>query len=136
VRYRYRNSPDEEYVGFIAEDVPALVAMQDRKSLSAMDIVAVLTRVAKEQKAQLTAQKAQLTTQKAEIVALQKKAGQLTELKAENAALSSRQARLEKERSDSLARMERLESRMEMLTRAMAADHVAMADGITEGRSN
>jgi acetolactate synthase small subunit len=36
-------------VGFIAEDVPDLVATTDRKGLSAMDIVAVLTKAVKEQ---------------------------------------------------------------------------------------
>ena len=54
VRYVYKNSPDEEYVGFIAEDVPGLVAMNDHKSLSPMDIVAVLTTVTKEQKIKMT----------------------------------------------------------------------------------
>jgi hypothetical protein len=53
VRYVYRNSPDEEYLGFIAEEVPDLVASNDRKSLSPMDIVAVLTTVTKEQKAEI-----------------------------------------------------------------------------------
>lgn len=46
VLYRGAASPDgEQYVGFIAEDVPDLVAQIDRESLSPMDIVAVLTRV-------------------------------------------------------------------------------------------
>jgi hypothetical protein len=36
-------------VGFIAEDVPDLVAMPDRKGLSAMDVVAVLTKVVQQQ---------------------------------------------------------------------------------------
>jgi hypothetical protein len=36
------------HVGFIAEDVPDLVATKDRKGLSPMDIVAVLTQVLKE----------------------------------------------------------------------------------------
>ena len=53
VRYVYKNSGDEEYVGFIAEDVPDLVAMNDHKSLSPMDIVAVLTTVTKDQKAKV-----------------------------------------------------------------------------------
>jgi hypothetical protein len=30
VRYVYKNSRDEEYVGFVAEDVPDLVAQNDR----------------------------------------------------------------------------------------------------------
>ncbi|MEZ5501717.1 MAG: tail fiber domain-containing protein [Halioglobus sp.] len=53
VRFVYKNSRDEEYVGFISEDVPDLVATNDRKSLSPMDIVAVLTTVAKEQAAKM-----------------------------------------------------------------------------------
>jgi hypothetical protein len=36
-------------VGFIAEDVPELVAQNDRKSLSTLDIVGVLTKVVQEQ---------------------------------------------------------------------------------------
>jgi len=49
VRYRYRTDPSEETLGFIAEDVPDLVAVADRKGLSPMDIVAVLTRVVQQQ---------------------------------------------------------------------------------------
>jgi hypothetical protein len=49
VTYEYKVDPKEQYVGFIAEDVPALVATQDRKGLSPMDIVAVLTKVVKDQ---------------------------------------------------------------------------------------
>tara|TARA_R110000782_G_scaffold13457_6_gene39639 strand:+ start:719 stop:1900 length:1182 start_codon:yes stop_codon:yes gene_type:complete len=49
VVFNYRAEQGEDYVGFIAEDVPALVANRDRDSLSAMDIVAVLTRVVQEQ---------------------------------------------------------------------------------------
>jgi hypothetical protein len=49
VKYNYRVDKDEKHVGFIAEDVPDLVAMKDRKGLSPMDIVAVLTKVVKGQ---------------------------------------------------------------------------------------
>jgi hypothetical protein len=49
VQFRYKNDSAETYVGFIAEDVPELVAMEGRKSLSAMDIVAVLTKVVQDQ---------------------------------------------------------------------------------------
>ncbi len=54
-RYVYKNSPEEEYIGFIAEDVPELVATNDRKSLASMDIVAVLTKVVKEQDSEIEA---------------------------------------------------------------------------------
>ena len=49
VKYNYLSEKNESYVGFIAEDVPEVVAMNDRKSLSAMDIVALLTKVVQEQ---------------------------------------------------------------------------------------
>jgi SH3-like domain-containing protein len=49
VQFNYKNDAQESYVGFIAEDVPELVATSDRKGLSAMDVVAVLTRVIQEQ---------------------------------------------------------------------------------------
>ncbi len=48
VTYDYIANKDEHHVGFIAEDVPSLVASEDRKSLSPMDIVAVLTKVVQE----------------------------------------------------------------------------------------
>ena len=35
--------------GFIAEEVPELISTKDRKGLSSMDIVAVLTKVVQEQ---------------------------------------------------------------------------------------
>lgn len=49
VKFRYKTAPDENTVGFIAEEVPDLVATNSRKSLSTMDIVAVLTKVVQEQ---------------------------------------------------------------------------------------
>ena len=49
VRFNYRDERQEDYVGFIAEDVPDLVASRDRNTLSPMDIVAVLTRVVQAQ---------------------------------------------------------------------------------------
>lgn len=49
VRFRYKASPQEEQLGFIAEDVPDLVAVNDRQSVAPMDIAAVLTRVVQAQ---------------------------------------------------------------------------------------
>jgi len=49
VKYNYKREKDEEYVGFIAEDVPDLVATKNKDSMSAMDVTAVLTKVIKEQ---------------------------------------------------------------------------------------
>lgn len=49
VTFAYKANPAETHVGFIAEDVPELVATTDRKGLSSMDVVAVLTKVIQEQ---------------------------------------------------------------------------------------
>lgn len=49
IKYAYKADPSEHHLGFVAEDVPDLVATSDRKGLSAMDIVAVLTKVVQEQ---------------------------------------------------------------------------------------
>ena len=60
VQFNYKSDEDESYVGFIAEDVPELVATSDRKGLSAMDIVAVLTRVIQLQQQQIEELEAKL----------------------------------------------------------------------------
>jgi len=49
VKFQYKTAPDENSVGFIAEEVPDLVATNSRKSISTMDVVAVLTKVVQEQ---------------------------------------------------------------------------------------
>lgn len=49
VTFQYKAEPGEKYVGFIAEDVPELVATNDHQHLSPMDVVAVLTKVVQEQ---------------------------------------------------------------------------------------
>jgi hypothetical protein len=49
VRFNYKADKEDECLGFIAEDVPELVASKDRKSMSAMDVVAILTKIAQEQ---------------------------------------------------------------------------------------
>ncbi len=53
VTFNYKQEEQEQYVGFIAEDVPKLVASSDRVGVSALDIVAVLTRVVKLQQQQI-----------------------------------------------------------------------------------
>ncbi len=59
VTYNYKVEKEEQYVGFIAEDVPDVVAMNDRKSLSPMDMVGVLTKVVQEQDIQIAELRAQ-----------------------------------------------------------------------------
>src|SRR5206468_4172877 len=71
VLFTYRAAPDERHVGFIAEDVPDLVATRDRTGLSPMDIVAVLTRVVQEQQATLEAQRKQMAELAARLATLE-----------------------------------------------------------------
>jgi len=51
VEFAYKADSQEKHVGFIAEDAPELVASKDRKGMSSMDVVAVLTKVVQEQQA-------------------------------------------------------------------------------------
>jgi hypothetical protein len=48
VTFKYKVSRHSN-AGFIAEDVPNIIAMPDRKSLSSMDIIAILTKVSQDQ---------------------------------------------------------------------------------------
>ncbi|MBC8114996.1 MAG: hypothetical protein H7062_11490, partial [Candidatus Saccharimonas sp.] len=64
VGYRYKNELDERYVGFISEDVPELVATNDRKGLASMDITAVLTKVVQDQDRLLLDQGKQLADER------------------------------------------------------------------------
>ncbi len=57
VEYNYKNEPDHRYLGFIAEDVPDLVATKNRDGLSPMDITALLTKVVAHQQDILKQQK-------------------------------------------------------------------------------
>jgi hypothetical protein len=61
VKYSYKADRTERHVGFIAEEVPDLVATKDRKSLSPMDIVAVLTKVVQEQNKTIETQNARIS---------------------------------------------------------------------------
>lgn len=49
VKFAYKADKEDKHVGFIAEDVPELVASKDRKGMSPMDVTAVLTKVVQEQ---------------------------------------------------------------------------------------
>ena len=60
VTYVYKVAPSEHHVGFIAEDVPDLVASTDRRSMSPMDVTAVLTKVVQEQQKTIEVLKARL----------------------------------------------------------------------------
>ena len=63
-KFNYKVDKEDEYLGFISEDVPNLVATKDRKGLSPMDIVAVLTKVVQTQKKEIEYLKTQLNESK------------------------------------------------------------------------
>jgi hypothetical protein len=63
VEFAYKADSQEKHLGFIAEDAPELVATKDKKGMSSMDVVAVLTKVVQEQQrtiAELSEKVAQL----------------------------------------------------------------------------
>jgi hypothetical protein len=77
VTYNYKEDKEEARVGFVAEDVPQLVAMKSRKSLSSMDIVSVLTKVVQEQQKSLKEQQNSIEEQKKIISDLNKRIADL-----------------------------------------------------------
>ncbi len=70
VAFTYKAGEGEQHIGFIAEDVPELVATKNRKGLSPMDIVAVLTKVVQEQQKVVQAQQRTLQEQQKTISTL------------------------------------------------------------------
>jgi len=72
VEFAYKADSQEKHVGFIAEDAPDIVASKDRKGMSPMDVVAVLTKVVQEQQELIREQKKIVQEQK-EIVQEQQK---------------------------------------------------------------
>jgi hypothetical protein len=62
VKFAYKTDKTEKHVGFIAEEAPDLIATKDRKGLSPMDIVAVLTKVVQEQQKTIQEQQSVIKT--------------------------------------------------------------------------
>ncbi len=54
VKFNYKINKEEEYMGFIAEDVPELVATNERNGVAPMDVIAVLTKVVQQQQKAIT----------------------------------------------------------------------------------
>jgi hypothetical protein len=72
VTFSYKVSPEENHVGFIAEEVPDLLATKDRKGLSPMDIVAVLTKVVQEQQKTIQEQQKTIAVHSEKMVELER----------------------------------------------------------------
>jgi Chaperone of endosialidase len=91
VTFAYRDAPGDARVGFIAEEVPDLVARPGRTTLSALEIVAVLTKVVQEQQATMQQQaKAMLEQQKEHQRVAQEHQKAIAELMARISALEPR----------------------------------------------
>lgn len=72
VEYVYKDDTSgEKRVGFIAEDVPDLVANADRKSVPIMDVLALVTRVVKDQQQTIDDQKRTIDELKTRLQALE-----------------------------------------------------------------
>ncbi len=68
VSFIYKDdSSREKRLGFIAEDVPEMVATQDRKHLNTMDLTAVLTKVVQEQQRTISSMSEEIETLKASV---------------------------------------------------------------------
>lgn len=68
VKFNYKAEQEKElHLGFIAEEVPELVASQNRKGLSPMDLVAVLTKVVQEQQKAISALQEEVSALKQQI---------------------------------------------------------------------
>ena len=68
VTFRYKEDRENDlHVGFIAEDVPDLIATPDRKGVTTMDVVAALTKVVQHQEASQEEKNCQIAEQRLEI---------------------------------------------------------------------
>jgi hypothetical protein len=73
VQYNYKVDKEEGYVGFIAEDVPELVALKERKGLIALEMTAILTKVVQEQQKSLQQQQKVIAELQKKVSELEKK---------------------------------------------------------------
>ncbi|MEZ6067386.1 MAG: tail fiber domain-containing protein [Planctomycetaceae bacterium] len=99
VTYSYKAQPADQRVGFVAEDVPGLVAMPDGKTLSSLDIVAALTKVVQDHEALLASRNDELSQ-------LKQTLAEQSRIAAQQAAASRAQIELLRERLEALERTE------------------------------
>ncbi|MEK3715857.1 tail fiber domain-containing protein [Paenibacillus sp. FSL R7-0333] len=62
VSFKYKGGTKPKTLGFIAEEVPAVLADPDQRAISGMDIIAVLTSVMKDQQKAITRMQKQIDT--------------------------------------------------------------------------
>ncbi|WP_415406931.1 tail fiber domain-containing protein [Sulfurovum sp. CS9] len=90
-----RDEGKELMTGFIAEDVPELVATEDRKGISSLEIVALLTKVVKEQEKVMVETRAELKAKDERIVAMEARQKAQDEKIANLEAMQKKVAQLE-----------------------------------------
>ena len=94
----------EKRIGFIAEDVPEIVANPDRQSVPIMDVVGLLTRVVKDQQQTIEQQKTQLDNHQQTIT------GQKQTLDSQQQAIARQQASYDEQQKTIAELMRRLSS--------------------------
>ncbi|BAZ08749.1 hypothetical protein NIES4071_05550 [Calothrix sp. NIES-4071] len=68
VKFNYRDDKEKELtIGFIAEDVPDLLATRDQKGVCPLEIIAVLTKVVQQQQEELSSLKERLNALEASV---------------------------------------------------------------------
>lgn len=111
VEFVYKDDESaEQRVGFIAEDVPELVANGDRQSVPIMDVVALVTRVVKDQQQTIEQQQDTIQLQRLELE------GQKTSFEAQRELVAQQQKSISEQAKSLETLMERLkalESRMQ-----------------------
>jgi hypothetical protein len=73
VTFTYKTVPDQGHIGFIAEDVPNAVAVNGRKAIDPVNIIAVLTKVVQEQNKTITELSEKLNKLDAQVTRLKSK---------------------------------------------------------------
>ncbi len=71
VTFTYKSMPDQGHVGFIAEDVPDLVALNGRKAIDPVNIIGILTKVVQEKSQVIEKQQKTLETLEAKLAKLE-----------------------------------------------------------------
>ena len=95
VTYNYKTNKEESIVGFIAEDVPELIAVKGRNALSALEVVALLTKVVQEQEKVLKAKDIEINKMKSTQKELETKYNSLTNELTSLKTMQERLSRLE-----------------------------------------
>lgn len=104
----------QQRLGFIAEDVPGILASTDRKSVPLMDTVAVMTRVVQDQQASIESSQEILQRQRKSFAAETDAAGKLNRRIETIEQMFDREIRLERDRAKAL---DQLRQRLELLER-------------------